>query len=365
MTNSHPLIGQHINKADTPALWVDLDALDNNVAKMYEMTKSHWIRWRPHVKASKSPDLAKRLLEGGAQGITCAKVSEAEAMVAGGIVDILIANEVVGQTKISRLVEVAKEARVCVACDDAENIQAISLAASTASQTIDILIDINVGANRCGVSPDKAPALAELVTDLPGVRLRGLMGYEGHVMGMQPEDKEAASSQAADILAEAKKALESAGFHVEILSGGGSGNYWHAASLGSINELQAGGGALMDISYQELMKLPDHQYALFLNAQVISTAVEGRVILDAGWKSTGRHTGLPRIVSHDDSEVISLNAEHTIATASDNSEISAGDRVTMVPHYSDSTVLLHREMYAVRNNIIEGVWPITGAGALH
>jgi len=365
MTNSHPLIGQHINKADTPALWVDLDALDNNTTKMYALAKSHWVRWRPHVKASKSPDLAKRLLEGGAQGITCAKVSEAEAMVAGGITDILIANEVIGQTKISRLVKLAEHARICVACDDVKNIQEISLAAVAANQTIDILVDINVGANRCGVTPDKAPQLAEVVTDLPGVRLRGLMGYEGHVMGMQPEDKEAASTQAADVLADARNALESAGFHVEILSGGGSGNYWHAASLGSINELQAGGGALMDISYQDLMKLPNHQFALFLNAQVISTAVEGRIILDAGWKSTGRHTGLPKIISHDNSEVISLNAEHTIVSASDVTEISTGDRMTMVPHYSDSTVLLHREMYAVRNNIIEDVWPITGAGALH
>jgi D-serine deaminase-like pyridoxal phosphate-dependent protein len=121
----------------------------------------------------------------------------------------------------------------------------------------------------------------------------------------------------------------------------------------------------MDISYQELMKLPDHQFALFLNAQVVSTAVEGRIILDAGWKSTGRHTGLPRIVSHTDAEVISLNAEHTIVTVSNATDISAGNRMTMVPHYSDSTVLLHREMYAVRNNIIEDVWPITGAGALH
>ncbi len=361
---THPLIGEHIDAADTPALWVDLDALDVNVGKMYELAKSHWVRWRPHVKASKSPNLAKRLLEGGAQGITCAKVSEAEAMVAGGVLDILIANEVVGQTKISRLIEVAKSARVCVACDDSKNIQDISQAATAAKQSIDILVDINVGANRCGVTPDKAPQLAELVTNLPGVRLRGLMGYEGHVMGMQPEDKEAASAQAADILAEAKRALETAGFQVEILSGGGSGNYWHAASLGSINELQAGGGVLMDISYQELMKLPEHQYALFLNAQVVSTAVEGRVILDAGWKSTGRHTGLPRVISHADSEVVSLNAEHTIVSTSGDLKISAGDRMTMVPHYSDSTVLLHREMYAVRNNIIEDVWPITGAGAL-
>ena len=230
--------------------------------------------------------------------------------------------------------------------------------------TIDVLVDLNVGAYRCGVTPEEAPALARHVQDSPGVTLRGLMGYEGHVMGMQPEDKEAASAKAAEILADAKSLVEASGLAVDILSGGGSGNYWHAASLGSINELQAGGGALMDISYQELMKLPDHQYALYLNAQVVSTAVQGRAILDAGWKTTGRHTGLPVISSHQGAEVASLNAEHTIVNLPDDMTVTHGERVTLVPHYSDSTVLLHREMYAVRNDIIQDVWAITGAGAL-
>ncbi len=184
-------------------------------------------------------------------------------------------------------------------------------------------------------------------------------------MGMQPEDKEAASAKAAEILAEAKSLVEASGITIDILSGGGSGNYWHAASLGSINELQAGGGALMDISYQELMKLPDHQFALYLNAQVVSTAVQGRAILDAGWKTTGRHTGLPVITSHQGAEVTALNAEHTIVNLPEGMTVTHGEKVTLVPHYSDSTVLLHREMYAVRNDIIEDIWAITGAGALH
>ena len=354
----------NINTVDTPVLWLDLDAFESNVERMYALCKKHNVLWRPHVKASKSPQLAHKLLTGGAHGITCAKVSEAEAMVDGGIKDILIANEIIGSKKISRLMTVAKQAHVCIACDDATNIQEISAAAENAGVEIDILVDINVGANRCGVTPEQAVNLAQLVEDLPSVRLRGLMGYEGHVMGMQSEDKEAESKAAADILKEARTQLDAVGLAPEICSGGGSGNYWHAASLGAINELQAGGGALMDISYQELMKVPDHQYALFINAQVISKAVSGRVILDAGWKTTGRHTGLPSIVSHEGMEVISLNAEHTIVAVDDNVNLNHGDRVTLVPHYSDSTVLLHREMYAVRNNFVEQIWPITGAGAL-
>lgn len=364
MTDQHPLIGRPIDEADTPALWIDLDAFENNASKMLRLCNDQQVRWRPHVKASKSPDLAHRLIAIGAQGITCAKVAEAEAMAAGGIDDILVANEIVGQKKIERLVEVAKRARVGVACDNKNNISEISSIASSANVNIDILVDINVGANRCGVPPEEAPTLARHVDELPGITLRGLMGYEGHVMGMQPEDKEAASTKAAEILAEAKSLVEASGLPVDILSGGGSGNYWHAATLGSINELQAGGGALMDISYQELMKLPDHQYALYLNAQVVSTAVQGRAILDAGWKTTGRHTGLPAISSHQGAEVTSLNAEHTIVSLPKDLDVTHGERMTLVPHYSDSTVLLHREMYAVRNGIIQHVWEITGAGAL-
>ena len=364
MATTDSLVGKHINEADTPALWIDLDAFENNALKMLELTKSHQVRWRPHVKASKSPELAHRLIALGAEGITCAKVGEAEAMAAGGIADILIANEIVGRTKVQRLVQVAANARIAVACDHEQNLRDISSAASDAGVTVDILVDINVGANRCGVSPEEAPTLAHLVVELPSVHLRGLMGYEGHVMGMQPEDKEAASAQAAHILAGAKRLVEASGCQVDIVSGGGSGNYWHATTLGSINELQAGGGALMDISYQELMKLPDHEYALYLNAQVISTAVDDRVILDAGWKSTGRHTGLPTIASHTGTEVISLNAEHTIVSVSPDVSLTHGDRVTLIPHYSDSTVLLHRDMYAVRDGIIEHIWQITAAGAL-
>jgi D-serine deaminase-like pyridoxal phosphate-dependent protein len=364
MIDQHPFIGKHIREADTPALWIDLDAFEANARKILALCANQNVRWRPHVKASKSPDLARLLIDIGAQGITCAKVAEAEAMAAGGITDILVANEIVGEIKIKRLVEVAKQARVGVACDNEKNISEISSIASSAGVNIDILVDINVGANRCGVSPELAPALAQQVISSPGVSLRGLMGYEGHVMGMQPEDKEAASAQSAEILAAAKSLVEASGVPVDILSGGGSGNYWHAATLGSINELQAGGGALMDISYKELMKLPDHEYALYLSAQVVSIAVPGRAILDAGWKTTGRHTGLPVITSHEGAQVASLNAEHTIVDLAENVTVQHGDRMTLVPHYSDSTVLLHREIYAVREEIIRHVWEITGAGAL-
>src|SRR5690606_27916796 len=143
--------------------------------------------------------------------------------------------------KIARLVALAARATLCVAVDDERNLREISAAASRAGVDLDVLVDINVGANRCGVAPERAPELAQLVLDLPGVHLRGLMGYEGHVMGMQPEDKEAESARAADILQQAISALRAEGIEPRGVSGGGPGNYWIASGLGRPPGIQAGG----------------------------------------------------------------------------------------------------------------------------
>jgi D-serine deaminase-like pyridoxal phosphate-dependent protein len=364
-TEAASIVGRSIEEADTPALWVDLEALDHNIAVMAGRAAEAGVDWRPHVKASKSPDLARRLIAGGAVGITCAKVSEADVMANGRVDDILIANEIIGPTKIARLVEVASKARVCVAVDDASNLREIAEAATAAGVNVDVLVDVNVGLNRCGVTPEEAPALAQLALDLAGVSLRGLMGYEGHVMGIPDlEEKEAASQASADVLAEAKELVEAAGIEVPVRSGAGTGNYWIAARLGSLTEIQSGGGVLLDVSYAESMKVPDHRPALFVQAQVISTAQPGRAIGDAGWKTTGRHTGLPRVIAPSGVTCVGLNAEHTVLELDEGVTVTAGQRFTMIPHYSDSTVLLHRQLYAVRDGIVEAVWDVAGAGML-
>ena len=364
-TETAAIVGRSIEEADTPALWVDLETLDHNIAMMATRAAESGVDWRPHVKASKSPDLARRLVAGGAVGITCAKVSEAEVMAAGGIDDILIANEIVGATKIARLIDIASSVRICVAVDDATNLRAIAEAAAAARVDVEVLVDINVGLNRCGITPDEAPALAQLALDLEGVSLRGLMGYEGHVMGIPDlEEKEAASQASADVLAEAQATVEAAGIAVPVRSGAGTGNYWIAARLGALTEIQSGGGVLLDLSYAESMKVPDHRPALFVQAQVISTARAGRAIGDAGWKTTGRHTGLPRVIAPSGVTCLGLNAEHTLLELDEGIELTPGQRFTMIPHYSDSTVLLHRRLFAVRDGIVEAVWDVAGAGML-
>jgi D-serine deaminase-like pyridoxal phosphate-dependent protein len=332
---------------------------------MARVCREAGVDWRPHIKASKSPPLAKRLIAGGAVGITCAKVGEAEVMAEAGIDDILIANEVIGPQKIARLVELAGSAMICVAVDDVRNLRELSAASAAAGANVDVLVDLNVGLARCGIAPQQAPALAQLVLDLPGVTLRGLMGYEGHVMGIPDlEEKHAASRVSADILAQGTAALAGAGIEARVRSGGGTGNYWIAAQLGALTELQSGGGVLMDLTYMESMHVPGHRFALFLTEQVVSTATPGRAAGAAGWKSIGQHTGQPRVIDPPGVLLRGLNAEHSIFELAEETTLTPGDRVTLVPHYSDSTVLLHRRIYAVRDGVVEDVWPVAAAGML-
>ncbi len=353
----------YIWELDTPALLVDLDALEHNASLTAQRCADAGIAWRPHVKACKAPAMALRLIEAGAVGVTCAKASEALAMAEGGVTDILIANEVVGNQKVSRLVEVARRARLCVAVDDASNIREISAAADSAGVSIDLLVDIDVNLHRCGVTPEAAPALCALIADLPAVRLRGLMGYEGHVMGLPDDEKERETRASAAILSRANELCQADGHEIGVRSGGGSGNYRFVLQQGVLNELQAGGAALMDLTY-ESMGVAGHRRALSLICQVVSAANSGRAAADAGWKATGRHTGLPAVRKPEGWQCVGLSAEHTHLSRDGGEPLQIGDRVEIVPHYSDSTVLLHRTLYAHRDGIVEEEWEISGAGAL-
>lgn len=364
--DSESAIGLPVEQLDTPALLVDLDALDHNAELMASRCREAGLAWRPHVKACKTPRMAQRLLDAGAVGVTCAKVSEAEDMAAGGIQDILIANEVVGEFKAARAARLAREITLSVAADSEVNLRQLSAAAEAAGSAIDVLIDIDVGLHRCGVTPEDAPALAQLTLDLPSLNLRGLMGYEGHVMHLDPEAKERETAASASILARARHACEATGIRIAQASGGGSGNYRFVLQhdpAEAWTELQAGGAVLMDLTYEE-MGVQGHLRALAIVAQLVSVANYPLVAADAGWKTTGRHTGLPAVVPPRGMECRGLSAEHTHLEVDEWRQVEVGERIRLVPHYSDSTILLHRQIHAHRRGIVEEVWPISAAGAL-
>ena len=355
--------GLPIEALDTPALLVDLDAFEHNARRIVDACTRADIAWRPHVKACKTPELARILIEAGAVGITCAKVSEAQAMADGGIGDILIANEVVGEEKVARLIELARSATVCVAVDDEANLTMIAEQAIAAGAVIDVLVDVDVNLHRCGVAPDDAAELCLRAAELDGVQLRGLMGYEGHVMGMPPAEKERETRISGELLQRARRGAEAAGVEINVLSGGGSGNYRFVLEQRLLTELQAGGAALMDLTYEQ-MGVEGHRRAFSLMAQVVSAAAMGRAAADAGWKATGRHTGLPEIATPTGARCVGLSAEHTHLALDDSAGVRPGDRIRLIPHYSDSTMLLHRTLYAHREGVVEAAWPITAVGAL-
>ncbi|MEO2003292.1 MAG: alanine racemase, partial [Candidatus Poribacteria bacterium] len=230
---SDSAIGRRRETLDTPALVVDLDVMERNIDKMARtIVHDAGVRWRPHTKAMKSPVIARKLLDAGASGITCAKLGEAEVMAAGGIDDILVANQIVGKTKIARLVELRRTADVIVAVDAVENIAMLGAAAYEAGVVLRLVVEVDVGMGRAGVPPgDRAVALAREIASRPGLRFAGLFTWESHALGVdEPEEKRRTVQEALAKVADTARQCEDAGMPVDIVSCGGTGPYWLSAS---------------------------------------------------------------------------------------------------------------------------------------
>jgi D-serine deaminase-like pyridoxal phosphate-dependent protein len=209
---------------DTPALLVDLDALDANIARMAECFRRHGVNWRPHTKGIKVPQIARRLVDAGAIGITCAKLGEAEVMAAAGFNDILIANQIVGAQKIARLTELRRRCDVIVAADSEDNVAALAQAARTAGGVLRVVVEVDMGMNRAGVEPgEPAVALAKVIAGRPGLKFAGLMGWEGQTAPLDAASKPAAVSKAVAEIVRSAVLCRAAGLPVEIVSCGGTG----------------------------------------------------------------------------------------------------------------------------------------------
>ncbi|MGN6362520.1 MAG: alanine racemase, partial [Thermomicrobiales bacterium] len=192
------LVGQEVAAVDTPALLIDLDIMERNLRTMADFFVDKPAKLRPHAKTHKSPVIAQKQLALGAVGITCAKLGEAEVLVEAGVPDILVANQIIGPTKIARLMGLLHHSRVTVAVDDAENLRALARAAGERGVELDVLVEVNTGMNRCGVAPgEPAVTLAKQAADLPGIRFRGIQAYEGHLVNVADENERRARVTAA------------------------------------------------------------------------------------------------------------------------------------------------------------------------
>lgn len=328
-----------IHQLTTPALVVDADGLDANLAAMTARLPGAALR--PHVKAHKCTALARRQHQEGHLGFTCATIKEMEGLAAAGLGDdLLLANEVVDATRLGRLVE--KGARVTVAVDSEATV-----AAAAAGGVREVLVDVNVGLPRCGCALADAPRLADLAREA-GLAVRGVMGYEGHAVGV--EDRATRAAQVAEsgaILAAAHEAVGG-----ELRSGGGTGSYdlnrW-------ANEIQAGSYALMDTAYAKL-HLPFVQ-ALSVLATVISVNKEGWAVADCGLKALGMDHGNPSLA--DGGAVWYCSDEHVVFSPPDGRPLpEVGDLVSVLPAHVDPTVAYHEALWLVRGDEVEDRWEV-------
>ena len=361
------LVGTPKSELDTPSLLVDMPIMERNMGKMSStIIHEAGVNWRPHTKGMKTPALAHKLLDAGAIGITCAKLGEAEVMAYSGIKDILVANQIIGPGKIARLVNLQRQSDVAVCVDDIRNVEEIGRAAVRKGVTVRVLIEVNVGMNRAGVEPgNETLDLADRIAPLEGVRFVGLMTWESHALTVEPiEKKKQLITEALTKLTETADQCRLKGHTVDIVSCGGTGTYWISAFHPGITEIEAGGGIFGDVRYRTSFGA-DLEYAMTVLSTVTSRVNAKRIICDAGKKTMSSDAAIPKPIDIPDVESLMLSAEHGIIVLGKESSVPGiGDKIEFVAGYSDTTVVLHDELYAIRDGIVEAVWPLTGRGRI-
>ena len=357
-------IGQAIEDLDTPTLLLDRAASDRNLAKMAQFFADRKSKLRPHFKNHKCVTLAKRqLAAGNAVGITCAKLGEAEILADHGVTNLLIANQVVGAVKVRRLAELAKRARVAVAVDHLDQVEAISRAAVAAGSTVHLLVEVDIGMGRCGLPPGESVVeLAKQIVKFPGVQLDGIQAYEGHLVNVIDRDQRRTQSQAAMQLAiDTRRLLEKSGIPVTCLSGCSSATYDSTGAMDGVDEIQAGSYATMDRQYYRLA--PEFEIAMSLLVRVISRPTADKAVLDVGVKGAGGEFGVPGIKDYPDVVVpFFLAEEHVVVNNSPNWSI--GQPLHLIPSHACTTCNLHREFVVHENGRVVDVWPIEASGFL-
>jgi 3-hydroxy-D-aspartate aldolase len=369
--------GMAMSEIDTPALIIDLDAFRRNLTRMADAVSKTGVRLRPHAKTHKSPVIGLQQMALGAVGLCCQKVSEAEAMVQGGIPDVLISNEVVGDRKLDRVAALARQARVMVAVDNEAAVAALGAAATRAGVTLRVLVEINVGANRCGVEPGApAVALAGRIAAQKGLAFAGLQAYQGRAQHMRTfEERRAAIAAAVEMTRKTVDLMGQAGFTCDVVGGAGTGTFELEAASGVYNELQAGSYCFMDADYARNKRADGGRFdtfenALFVYATVMSLPTTERGVVDAGLKAFSFDSGVPEIIGLAGAVYERPSDEHgNLNLAACNERPKLGDKILLIPGHCDPTVNLHDWYVGVRGlgtdaARVESVWPVAARGAV-
>ena len=369
--------GMPLSEVDTPALLIDLDAFERNLKRMADAVSKAGVRLRPHAKTHKSPIIGQKQIALGAVGLCCQKVSEAAVMVEGGVQDVLVSNEVIGARKLDRLAALSRQARVIGCVDNPLGVSSMAAAAERHGARLDVLVEINVGASRCGVDPgEPAVALAQLIAREKHLRFAGLQAYQGRAQHFRTiEERRTAIDEAISRSAATVKALKAAGLSCDIVGGAGTGTFEIEAASGVYNELQAGSYIFMDADYARNKRADGGPYdmfehALFVYATVMSMTQSDRAVVDAGLKSFTFESGPPEPVGFAGAVYERPSDEHgNLNLAQANTRPGLGDKVRLIPGHCDPTVNLHDWYVGIRglegaSPVVESVWPVAARGAV-
>jgi 3-hydroxy-D-aspartate aldolase len=364
-------LGASLEEIDTPALIVDLEAFERNIAKMAEFASEAGISLRPHAKTHKCPAIALRQIALGAVGQCVQKVGEAEALVRGGIKDVLVTNEIVGSGKLRRLAALASEATIGICFDHPDQVDAASRAAGELGVELSALVEIDVGMGRCGVQPGAAALdLAKRIADAPNLNFRGLQAYHGSAQHFeQISARKTAIGHAIRAVAATLEALDGVGLKCAIVGGGGTGTFQLEGRSGVYNELQVGSYIFMDTEYAQIEgeggdRFQVFEHSLFVLSTVMSVPAADRAIVDAGLKSYSAEKGLPWVHGKGGIEIVAASDEHgKLRVGPTAARLRLGDKVALIPGHCDPTVNLHDWYVGVRRGRVEELWPITARGA--
>ncbi len=364
--------GMDESEIQTPCLVLDLDALERNIKKMGDWAKDHGMRHRVHGKMHKSVDIAllqERL--GGACGVCCQKVSEAEVFARGGIKDVLVSNQVRDPAKIDRLARLPKLGARTICCvDDTANVADLSEAAVRHGTTIECLVEIDCGAGRCGVTTTaQVLEIAAAIDAADGLKFAGIQAYQGAMQHLESYDERKAKIDiAVAMVMDAVRGLKGAGLECDIVGGGGTGSYYFEGTSGVYNELQCGSYAFMDADYGRILDKDGNRIdqgewenALFILTSVMSHAKADKAICDAGLKAQSVDSGLPVIFGRDDVEYVKCSDEHGVIADPDGL-LKVNDKLRLVPGHCDPTCNVHDWYVGVRGGKVETIWPVSARG---
>lgn len=358
-------------RLNTPSLIVDLDLLDENIARMAQLCRDSAIALRPHAKTHKSIEIARRQLRAGAIGICCAKLGEAEVFAAGGIESILITSPVVSQEggrRLTALNQLCPDLMVVTDC--AANTDLLARAGAASGRPLKVVIDLDVGQHRTGIVPgDGALALARMIAATHDLSLVGIQGYAGHLMHVgDRREREAGTFAVMDSLARMRAALEEQGLACPVVTGGGTGTFDLDPRAGVLTDLQAGSYLFMDAQYDDVWETGDERApfstSLFVQTTVISANRPGLATTDAGLKAFATDAGLPRIVggAPDGTRYVFRGDEQGGLELGPGNALGTGATITCTVPHCDPTVNLYDRYHVVRGDTVIDIWPIDARG---